>query len=610
MDYKDLVVLDETQVLKMFETQLEGLDQNTVTLRLLKNGPNTIKDKDHHTLLYFLLESFKDEFILVLLLLAFVSYVLRDHLGSLIIVILAMISAGIRLVQDYLSYRASEKLKTMIHTHVNVRRGGEMLEVNLEDLVVGDLVELASGSIIAADLLILENRDLYVSQSIFTGESLAVEKKRGCVDPQQEVTQYHNICLMGSSVVSGSGVGVVIKTGKDTYLGKMSLVISKDKEQTNFELGLRGVTNTLIRYMVVVVSFVFLINGFIKGDWILAFMFSISVAVGITPGMLPMIVNGTLARGAQSLAKKKMIVKHLGAIQNLGSVDVLCTDKTGTLTQDKIVLQRYLNIHGDDDKSIFEYAYLNSFYSTGIKNLIDHAILEYSQSHKDDFTIQTYRKVDEIPFDYERKRMSVVLKDDSNSLRIITKGALEAVLDICTSALDGDVMIPLSQDLQQSIQHHADELNEQGMHVIVIAEKFMDASQTKFNLSEESGMCFVGYLAFLDPPKPNVAHAVKRLYDSGLKMKVLTGDAPLVAQNVCRAVGIPSDHMITGKDIDGMSDAILKEKLEVVTIFARLAPMQKDRVVSLLREMDHVLGIWVMGLMMHHHYAMLMLEFQ
>lgn len=587
MEYKDIVALSEGELLKTFETSREGLSNDEVKLRQEKYGLNSVKDHDKHSVWYFLLGSFRDEFIIVLLLLAVVSFILQDSLGAMIIIVLALISAGIRFVQDYSAYRASEALKTMVHTHVDVRRNHEMVEVNLEDLVIGDIVELASGSLVSADLFIIDNKDLFISQSIFTGESLAVEKKAGVVDSSLAVTDLQSICLMGSSVVTGSGVGVVVKTGKETYLGEMSLVIEKDKEQTNFELGLKGVTDTLVKYMVGIVALVFLINGIVKGDWLMAFMFSISVAVGITPGMLPMIVNGALARGAQSLAKKKMIVKHLGAIQNLGSVDVLCTDKTGTLTQDKIVLQRYLNIHGDDDKSIFEYAYLNSFYSTGIKNLIDHAILDYAKVHGTEFKFDSYTKVDELPFDYNRKRMSVVLKSSDESFRMITKGALEEVIGICTSALDGDKEIPMNDDIIKGIQEHADLLNRNGMHVIVIAEKIMQGHEEHFT---ETAMCFVGYLAFLDPPKAHVDEAIKRLYESGVSIKVLTGDAALVAKNVCMTVGIESDVILTGKDLDSMDDATLMDTMNHVNIFARLAPMQKDRVVRLLREKGHVVG--------------------
>ncbi|MCL2322684.1 MAG: magnesium-translocating P-type ATPase, partial [Oscillospiraceae bacterium] len=589
-EYKEFSSYSLNDLKNKLQTDESGLKDAEALKRLDSNGKNTTTSDKLQPWYIFLVKSFADEFIIVLLILGTVSVALQDPLGGSIIYILALISAIIRFVQDYTSYLNSQKLKSMLHTLVDVRRDGELTKKNIEDIVVGDVVELGPGSIIPADLRVISSKDLFISQSMFTGESIPIEKSNIESDTSKESTELNNICLMGCNVVNGSGVGVVIKTGKSTYMGHIAASVETNKQTTNFESGIKQVTNVLIRYMSVVVVGVFFINGIFKHNWLQAFMFSISVAVGITPGMLPMIINTTLSKGAIFLARKKTIVKNISSIQNLGAIDVLCTDKTGTLTIDNVELQRYMNVHGQDDITILDYAFMNSFFSTGIKNLIDKAIIAYGNEHGIKTDIEIYKKIDEIPFDYDRKRMSVVVQDKDGNNRIITKGAMEEIIKICTSVKDGNDIIPIHDDQMKQILGHSDELGNDGMHVIAICEKTEYPGINEFSPKDECDMTFIGYVAFLDPPKPDVKEAISALYNVGVDIKVLTGDSPLVAQHICSEVGMHSTNVLSGVDIEAKTDDELKPIIEKTNIFARLAPMQKERVVMLLRKNGHVVG--------------------
>lgn len=588
--YRKYASLKDAELLSEFNTDEKGLSSAEAQKRLEQYGPNQVRSSRKTPWYVFLLKSFLDEFILVLLFLGVVSFFLNDRLGAGIIFLLAVISAVIRFVQDYNAYLASEKLRTMIHSHVDVRRDGSPVKVDLDQVVVGDIIELGSGSIVPADLYLLSSRDLFISQSMFTGESLPVEKKAGECDTSKDSAELDNICLMGCDVRSGSGVGVVIQTGRQTYLGSISVAVESGKGKTGFEKGLDAITRTMLRYMVIVVLFVFVINGFVKKDWLSAFMFSISVAVGITPGMLPMIVNATLSRGAQFLAQKKTIVKNLSAIQNLGAIDVLCTDKTGTLTADDIVLQRYLDAEGRQDRRILDYVYLNSYFSTGIKNLIDHAVLEYGEKNGVRTDVADYTKIDEIPFDYDRRRMSVVIQGSDGQHWLISKGAAEEIIRICSFVRKNEQDIPLEETAKQNILENAAMLGEEGMHVIAVAEKHEQIDVATFSGADEKDMTFLGYVAFLDPPKPDVEKAVSELYEAGVDVKVLSGDAEPVVANICSQVGIRREAAMTGEQVEALDDAALKEAVEHTNIFARLAPMQKQRVVDALRANGHVVG--------------------
>jgi len=588
--YRKYAAMDAAGVLSAFDCMEEGLTVKAAQERLEKYGPNRVHSTKAVPWYVFLFKSFLDEFILVLLFLGMVSFFLNDRLGAGIILLLAVLSAVIRFIQDYNAYLASEKLRTMIHSHVDVRRDGNLVKVDLDQVVIGDVVELGSGSIVPADIYLLSARDLFISQSMFTGESLPVEKKAGACDITKDSSELDNICLMGCDVRSGSGVGVVIQTGRETYLGSISQTVESGKGKTNFEKGLSVITGTMLRYMIIVVLCVFIINGVVKKDWLAAFMFSISVAVGITPGMLPMIVNATLSRGAQFLAQKKTIVKNLSAIQNLGAIDVLCTDKTGTLTADNIVLQRYLDADGKQDRRILDYVYLNSFFSTGIKNLIDHAILDFGEKNGVRTDVADYIKIDEIPFDYERRRMSVVIQSSDGQHRLISKGAAEEIIRICSFVRKNETDEAMTDTTAQNILQNVAELGKEGMHVIAVAEKREQIDIRTFSGTDEKDMTFMGYVAFLDPPKPDVEKAVSALYEAGVDVKVLSGDAEAVVENICGQVGIRMEGSLTGEQVEALDDAALKSAIEHTNIFARLSPMQKQRVVDLLRENGHVVG--------------------
>lgn len=588
--YKEYSMYNPTELLSVLETNEDGLDDYSVSKKIEKYGPNkTVNDKSIPWYV-FLTKSFIDEFIIVLLLLGFISFFLDDKLGALIILIIALISALIRFIQDFKAYLASEKLKKMIHTIVDVKRNNELKEIPITELTIGDIVEIGNGSIIPADLIILKSKDLFISQSMFTGESVPIEKKEGIYTNYISATEQKNLCLMGCTVVSGSGTGVVVKIGKETYLGHISKIVESKKIKTNFEVGLEKITKTMVRYMIAVVLGVFFINGFFKKDWLSALLFSISVAVGITPGMLPLIINSTLSKGSQFLAKKKTIVKNIASIQNLGAIDVLCTDKTGTLTEDKIVFHKYINVNGVEDKKILDYVYLNSYFSTGIKNLIDYAIIEFGEAHEANEDVKLYKKIDEIPFDYNRRRMSVVIENDKGKHRIITKGALEDVLDICTNVkYNGDNQV-LTDELISKVISHSDELSNDGMHVIAVAEKHVQIDIDTFNTKDESEMTFLGYAAFLDPPKEDAIDAIKQLYQAGVDVKVISGDSHLTVQYTCKNVGIKPGKTLLGTDIEIMDDETLKKAVDDANIFARVSPNQKQRVVDALRSNGHVVG--------------------
>ena len=437
--------------------------------------------------------------------------------------------------------------------------------------------------------MLIDSKDLFVNQSVFTGESVPVEKVAQNTNDAKEIFSISNVCLMGSSVVSGRATGVVIDTGFTTYLGRMSK--ETKKEPTNFEKGMNNITKMLIRYMLVVSIAVFVIYGFIRKDWLEAILFALSVAVGITPSMLPMIVNVNLTRGTKVLAKKKTLVKNINSIQNLGAIDVLCTDKTGTLTEDKIVLQKYIDVNGNEDTSILEYAYLNSYFGTGMKNLVDRAIITYGNEKNVKEIVNDYTKIDEIPFDYTRKRMSVVVKSNKNNgYRMFTKGALEEILKVCTKVKYNGHVNELTPEMVEIVEQKAKEYAVQGMQVIAIASKREYRGVNVFNVSDEANMTFIGFVAFLDPAKKDVKSTLKKLKNIGITTKILTGDNPYAANNICNLVGLENTETLLGTDIDKMSDEELAKKVEEVNVFARMNPLQKERVVKQLKNNGHVVG--------------------
>src|SRR5574344_2127944 len=529
-NYEKISKYNIDQVLSSFDSNINGLTNNKAKSKLNINGLNKVIKDDKKSWIYFFVLSFKDTFILILFVLATINFLMGDRLGSTIIVSIAFISAFIRFIQEYSVYKFNRKLKSMIYSSANVLRDNKDKNIKTEQIVVGDIVKLNAGSIIPADLLIINSQDLFINQSVFTGESVPVEKLNINKD-NKTIFDISNICLMGSSVISGVATGIVINTGFNTYLGGMGKELDSKKEITNFDKGMKSITNLLIKYMVVVCLVVLIVNGLIKKNISEAILFALSVAVGITPSMLPMIVNINLSKGSKSLTKKKTLVKQIESIQNLGAIDTLCTDKTGTLTEDNITLQKYIDINGNDEPTIINYAYLNSYFGTGMKNLVDRAIISYAKNNDINKTVKDYIKIDEIPFDYTRRKASVVVKKDSDYL-MITKGALEIILESCSYVKIGNKSEKLTIDLISRANEKAKKLAKTGMQVIALAEKKAYSGINDFNKDDEFDMTFIGLVGFFAPVKSGVKQTLLKLRKAGVGIKILTGDNQYATENV------------------------------------------------------------------------------
>ena len=582
-EYKKLVELSNDELLDKYDSSIEGLSLKEVIKRREVYGKNILKEEKKKSILSFIIDSFKDPFIYILIVLAVINFSLGDRLGSLIIILLAIISSTIRLVQDYSAYKFDLKLKSKLFTVISTIRDNKVKDINIKDIVPGDIIELNAGSIIPSDVILLEVKDLFINQSIFTGESVPIEKKIN--SNGDSLLDLERICFMNSSVVSGSGKALVIKTGKNTYLGTIAKDMLTTKKITNFQKEMNAVSKTLIEAMLVITILVFILNTLIHHDIMQALLFAISVAVGITPSMLPMIVNVNLSKGSKSLAKKETLVKRSEAIENLGSIDTLCTDKTGTLTEDKIVLQLYLNSDFKEDREVLTYAYLNSHYSTGIKNLIDKAIISYAKNKG--LLISRYQKIDEIPFDYERRKASVIVRDEDKVL-MLTKGAIKEVLDSCNKIRHQGKSIKLTNEFKDKILEKAKELNKEGMQVIALALKETKTISKSYN--DDKDLTFIGLVAFLDPVKKGVSRVIKDLRKVGVNTKILTGDNPDATKTICTLAGFNSDNILIGPDIEKLTSDELKVKVEEVDVFARLTPLQKELIVNTLKDNGHVVG--------------------
>lgn len=588
--YLELATSDINKNYIDLNTKIEGLSIKEAKKRLNENGKNVTIKEEKRGPIYFFINSLKDEFVLILIFLSIINFLLGDKLGSIIIFAISIISAGVRFVQDYSIYKFNQKLKRSVISKCLVVRNNKELEINVTDVVVGDIVKLTAGSIIPADLKLIETKDLFINQSVYTGESILVEKLNKYQDTDNpDLFNLSNIALMSTSVVSGLGTGLVIKTGLNTYLGKVGKKVKFSKNDTNFDKGIKSISHLLLKYMIIVCIFVVIVDGIIKQNFNEALLFALSVAVGITPSMLPMIVNVNLAKGSKRLAAKKTLVKNIASIQNLGSIDILCTDKTGTLTENRIVLQEYIDANGKANMNVLKYAYLNSTYSTGIKNLVDKAILNYGKLHGIDKKIEKYEKIDEIPFDYTRKRQSVVVKN-KNSYLMITKGALEEIISNCKWVLEKGSKSKLNKEKIDNIKEQATAMASNGMQVIALAIKDTYPGSDKFNISFEQELTFIGFVAFLDPAKKGVKETLVNLSKINVKTKILTGDNPYATKNICNMVGLNSDEILTGIDIDKMSDEELISKLDTTDVFARMNPIQKERVVSLYKKCGHIVG--------------------
>ena len=508
----------------------------------------------------------------------------------IIVGVMVFVSGTLRFVQESRSGSAAERLQAMVTTTIAVVREGECRERPIGDLVAGDVIRLAAGDMIPADVRVVETKDLFVSQSSLTGESEPVEKWAAALpEAADDPLACANLAFMGSTVVSGSALALVVAVGGETLFGAVARQLAERRVRTHFEKGVNAVSWVLIRFMLCMVPVVLFLNGFTKGDWFEAALFALSVAVGLTPEMLPMIVSANLAKGASVMAGKKVIVKRLDAIQNLGAMDVLCTDKTGTLTQDRIVLEYPLDVHGNEDERVLRHAFLNSYHQTGLRNLMDVAIVEHADEKNMLPLREEYRKVDEIPFDFTRRRMSVVVEDRTGKTQIITKGAVEEVLSICAYVEYEGRVEPLTEALVAEVLATVRSYNRAGLRVIAVAQKTNPMVAGAFSVADEAGMVLIGYLAFLDPPKASAAGAVAALREHGVAVKVLTGDNDAVARSVCEQVGLRSRSVLLGPEIEGMDDAALREAAEGADVFAKLTPQQKARIVACLRE-AHTVG--------------------
>ena len=596
--------------LAFYHTSLKGLDSEQVEENRDLYGENTITKGQEDSIFKKIYESIINPFTIILLVIAFISLVTNvwlakpgqeDPTTSIIIVVLVLISGGIRFVQELRSDKATTNLSKMIINTATVIRDGLEQELPIDELVVGDLVKLSAGDMIPADVILFESRDFFVQQSGLTGESDAVEKlalNKATSQNVDSLLEAESLAFMGTNVISGSATAMVLAVGDDTMMGAIEQTLNTYDEPTSFEREMNSISWLLIRLMLVMVPIVFFANGLTDGDWLEAGVFALSVGVGLTPEMLPMIITASLAKGSIIMAKEKVVIKKLNAIQDLGAIDILCTDKTGTLTQDEIVLEYPLDIHGDLDMAVLRRAYLNSHFQTGLKNLMDRAIISRTEKEVKEHAIlqnldTSFQKIDELPFDFERRRMSVIVKDDSNVVSMVTKGALEEMLNISTHVEYRGEIIPITEGIRQEVLAEVGQLNRQGLRVLGVGYKSGLREDYAYAVDDESDMILTGYLAFLDPPKPSAAPAIQVLLEHGVRTKILTGDNEKVTQAICEKVGLDVEQMLLGADIDQMTDQELAEAVESVTVFAKLSPDQKARIILQLKRNGH--GVGYMG---------------
>lgn len=593
------------ELLREMDIPQGGLEEERVDRAREEFGDNEVTHGKKIPVLKRVITSFVNPFTGILFALAVVSAFTdiiladpgeRNAMTVIIIAVMVLVSGGLRFVQELRSGNAAENLLKLIKTTTCVERaetGKE--EIQLREVVVGDIVYLSAGDMIPADIRVLEAKDLFVSQSALTGESDSIEKTPAVRAGSSGVMDKQNLAFMGTDVISGSARGVVLATGNDTVFGDMASRMNEKPVQTSFEKGVNAVSWLLIRFMLVMIPIVLFVNGFTKGNWMSAVLFAISIAVGLTPEMLPMIVTTCLSKGAVAMSREKTIIKNLNSIQNLGAMDILCTDKTGTLTADKVALEYHLNINGREDIRVLRHAFLNSYYQTGLKNLIDVAIIDRTNEEAEEFAalqgISTqYVKVDEIPFDFVRRRMSVVVSDQNGKRQMITKGAIEEMLEVSGFVEYEGAVHELTDELREYVLKRVDELNDDGFRVIGVAQKTNPSPVGAFCVADEADMVLIGYLAFLDPPKASAVRAIEALRDHGVGMKVLTGDNDKVTRAICKKVGIPSEKILLGADLDAMDDQMLGKQVEKVDVYAKLSPQQKARVIEVLRGNGHVVG--------------------
>jgi len=601
-----------------FKTSIQGLVTAEAEERLAEYGPNTVAREVHHGFFYELFTRLANPLNILLIVLTVISVVTHDIDGAVIIGTMVVLSVVMSWVQESRSNNAAEKLRAMVKTTATVLRREEVeveaeaqeakegedegdkkpriiykavrKQVPLDELVPGDLVQLSAGDMIPADVRLLSAKDLFINQSALTGESMPVEKdSRAVAMPGGSPLDLPNLCFMGTNVVSGTAIAVVVMTGASTYFGSLASTMGVERVQTSFDKGVHKFTWLMIKFMAVMVPIVLFINVF-KHGWGESFLFAMAVAVGLTPEMLPVILSSNLAKGALVMSRRKVIVKRLNSIQNFGAMDVLCTDKTGTLTQDKVFLEKHVDIHGNESERVLEFAFLNSYYQSGLRNLLDVAVLEKVEMYADLHPEENYRKVDEIPFDFQRRRMSVVVEEEEERHVIVCKGAVEEIFSICNRAeIAGEIETLVPEDLMR-LKDVTLALNEDGFRVIAVAYKESIEAKRAYSIADEKDMVLLGYIAFLDPPKESAAEAIAKLNQHGVAVKVLTGDNDTVTRKICAEVGLEVSHILLGKDLEAMDDAALAEAAETTAVFAKLSPQQKARVIRALHRKGHVVG--------------------
>lgn len=573
------------QVLEKFKTSMKGLSEQEARYRLDEYGHNEPARKKKRTILAQILSKFINPLVIVLLIIAFFSLFFGEKLSALLVMLMALLSVFLSFIQEYRAGKEAEKLSEMVRATATVYRGGKSKEIKIKELVPGDIVDLFAGDMIPADLRIISCKDLFINQASLTGESFPIEKVSSPIAPKNHsLSELTNIAFMGSSVVSGTALAVVIKTGMATQFGELSRRLATMRVETSFDQGIRQFTWLMVRAMIFMVLFIFAINALRRGDFVQSLLFSLGVAVGLTPEMLPMLVAINLSKGAIAMSKKQVIVKRLNSIQNFGAMDVLCTDKTGTLTLDKIILEKHCDVVRQESEDVLRLAYVNSFYQTGLKNILDRAILRHEK-----LLVEQYKKVDELPFDFSRKLMSVVVESDGRH-RIVAKGAPEEIFKRCTRyELDSEIL-DMEELILSDLKEEYDNLSAEGFRVLAIAYKDMENKKEVYTKDDEKDLILKGYVAFFDPPKPTVAKTIVAMKKLGIEFKVLTGDNELVTKKICSDVGLDVKGLVTGGQVEKINDEELGALVETTTVFARLSPLQKERVILALHKNKHIVG--------------------
>ncbi len=605
-EYGQDCLIEVEELMQKYETPLEkiGLSQSKVKQRQLKYGKNQIKQAKPKKWYHYLWDSFKNPFNLILvgivLVLFYTDVILSSppsYANIIVVLVLMLTSTLLEFFEVFKSNKAAEKLKQLVAVKTTVLRDGKEQKVFLDEITIGDVIVLSAGELIPADLRIIEQKDLYVVQSSLTGESEAVRKVSTSqlknIEKIDDISDLDTICFMGTNVMSGTAKGVVIKIGDDTYFGKVAESIEEAKPKTSFQKGIESVSKLLIRFMLVLIPITFLINS-VKHDSLVAFTFAVAIAIGITPLLLPVILSSSLAKGAVNMSKKKTIVKRLDSIQSFGAMNILCTDKTGTLTKDKIVLEKYLNLKGEEDNQVLKTALLNSYFQTGLKGNIDEAIIKKAKERDVLTFCEEYKKIDEVPFDFSRRRLSVILqKNDSgqNSYEMVTKGAVEEILSICSHIQEEKERKPITNEIKQDLKQMTKKLNEDGLRVIAICVKEVEEGRkTNFTKNDEQKMTLIGFVGFLDPPKESAKEEIERLNRDGIRVMVLTGDNEYVTKAICQKVGINTDKIVLGSKIERLSDTALARLLKKTNVYAKLSPIQKARIVRVLKESGNIVG--------------------